>query len=455
MAAVISAAPGAPSPLGRGEVRERVLRSIVGIRVARPEPKLEFKGRFKVTAEVFPAEGAGTGIIVDASGLVLTCAHVLGQESRARVMLPDGRAVGGVVTVVDVSTDLALVKVEAANLTALDLHRAPNLRQGAVVFLASRPGGDVVRFAEETLAAEGTFHAGHSDIEFLRQFLGDIERGDSGGALVDEEGRLVGVLSSGVPKGRVGYAIARELVMLTLARMRAGAPVVWPWIGVGVESAPGGPGVHVWTVAQGSPAEAAGVRSGDRLVAIDGHPLAHFLPAMMAVIARPVGTRFQLSVRKAGADEDSPPRDLSVASAPRPLEPELHAFEVFEKLTGIRLGLVADAAPGKPPRVVVLADAAARGDPAGKESPGRDLADRRAIGAGSRLVSVLPGFGVVLTLEEGRSDQEIPIASAEDLAQALRAATIGNSMTAVLVWATAGRRETMLLSGEARRLPVL
>ena len=446
---------------GRAEVRERVLRSIVGIRVERPEPKLAFKGRMKVTADVVPAEGSGSGIIVDPAGLILTCAHVLASQGRARVTLPDGKLGAASLVVADPATDLAILKVEGGGrleLEPFNLRPAPKLRQGGVVFLASRPGGDTARFSEETLAAEGAFHAGHSDLEFLRQFLGDIERGDSGGALVDEEGRLVGVLSSGVPQGRVGYAIARELVMLALARMRAGAPVVWPWLGAGVESAPDGTGVRVWTVARGSPAEIAGIRAGDRIVAFDGHAIEHFLPAMMAVIARPLGTSFRLSVRRPGDDEESRATVLSVVSAPRPLEPDLRAFDLFAKLTGIRLG-TGPAGPRGEPRVVVLGDAAGA-EGVGREGGGGDpplqgAPDRRPIEAGSRLLSVLPGVGVVLSLEEGRADQEIAIASADDLSQALRAATLGNSITAVFVWSGAGGRETMLLSGEARRLPVL
>lgn len=463
---------GSASSGSRFEVRERVLRSIVGIRVLRTEPKLAFKGRFKVTADVVPAEGAGSGVVVDATGLVLTCAHVLGGQGRARVILTGGREVHGVVTVVDPATDLALLKVEGAELTPLDLRPAPKLRQGGVVFLASRSAGETARYAEETLAAEGAFHAGHSDLEFLRQFLGDIEPGDSGGALVDEEGRLVGVLSSGVPQGRVGYAIARELVLLTLARMRSGAPVVWPWLGAGVESPAAGSGVRVWTVARGSPAEAAGIRAGDRIVALDGHPIEHFLPAIMAVIARPLGTSFRLSVRHPGDAEEARATVLPVVSALRPLEPALQPFDVFAKLTGIRLGLAPAAAGGSGAggaagRIVVLEDAAAgiggepgvAGEPDGErgalDPAVRNSPDRKPVGVGSRLVSVLPGFGVVLSLEEGRTDQEIPIATAEDLSQALSAAVLGNSMTAVFFWANGGRREMMLLSGERRRLPLL
>src|SRR5262245_50942561 len=463
-----AAAPSAPVSglaAGRAELRERTLRSIVGIRVARAEPRLAFKGRFKVTADVAPAEGSGSGIVVDASGLLLTCAHVLGSQGRARVFLPGGREAGAVVAIVDPATDLALLKVEgpAAGLTPLDLRPAPRLRQGGVVFLAARPGGSEARFSEETLAAEGAVHAGHSDLEFLRQFLGDVEPGDSGGALVDEEGRLVGVLSAGVPQGRVGYAIARELVLLTLARMRAGAPVVWPWIGAGVESAPEGFGARVWSVAKGSPAERSGLRTGDRIVALDGRPVEHFLPAMMAVVARPVGTPFRLSVQRAGDGPDEAPATLKVASAPRPLEPEFHSFELFLKLTGIRLGV--ERAPDGAEKVVVLEDTASEGPGAAMSpnvtnptpmGPGRgELQASGPLRAGWRLVSVLPGLGVVQALEEGRNDREVPIDSADDLGQALRAAKIGNTLTAVFVWADAGRRQAMLLSGEARRLPAL
>lgn len=478
-----ASAPG--SPFGsRAEVRERVMRSIVGIRVSRTEPKLAFKGRFKVTADLSPGQGTGSGIVVDASGLVLTCAHVLASQGRARIFLPNGREAAGNVMIVDPATDLALLRIEGTSVTALDLRRAPALRQGGAVFLASRPGGEEARYSEETLAAEGAFHAGHSDLEFLRQFLGDIEPGDSGGALVDEEGRLVGVLSSGVPQGRVGYAIARELVLLALARMRTGAPVVWPWLGAGVESPTDGSGVRVWTVARGSPAESAGIRAGDRIVALDGHPLEHFLPAMMAVIARPVGTSFRLSVRRAGDDEAVRATVLPVVSGPRPLEPDLQPFDVFAKLTGIQLGLsppgpARGAGGATAPRVVVLEDAAA-GAAAGakppdaapplrdaqerdapprdapeRDAPPHDAPGRRAVVVGSKLLSVTPGVGVVMALEEGRTDQQIPIETAVDLDLALRAATLGNSMTAVIEWTNGGRREPMLLTGERRRFPLL
>jgi hypothetical protein len=195
---------------------------------------------------------------------------------------------------------------------------------------------------------------------------------------------------------------------------------------------------------------------------------------MMAVIARPVGTIFRLEIQREGA---AATRVVSLASAPRPLEPELHPFDAFEKLTGIRLGPELAATSGGAPHLVVVHDQGRRSEPQKgdavwprtnapererpiEDAPGRDASrrnplERPAYEVGSRLVAVLPGFGVVLALEEGRNDQEIPIATADDLARALRASTIGTTTTAVLVWWTAGRREHMILSGEARRPAVL
>jgi hypothetical protein len=74
---------------------------------------------------------------------------------------------------------------------------------------------------------------------------------------------------------------------------------------------------------------------------------------------------------------------------------------------------------------------------------------------GSRLIGILPGLGLIRALEEGRSDQEMKVASLEDLGAALRASSMGGRLNAALIWLTDGKRETMLLSGEDRRFPIL
>ena len=457
----------APSPFA---IRERVLASIVGVRATLAQPQLKFTGKRRIVAEVTPSKGTGSGIVVDSAGLILTCAHVIGGAGKVRVFLADDREVEGTVTVYDTTSDLALLRVDAGPLPALDVHTGGALREEQAVFLGARPGGAEIRFFEGKLAAAGVFHIGHSQLEFFRQFSGPIEPGDSGGALVDAGGRLVGIVSVGLPGRNLGYAIAREFVLVALARFRAGAPVVWPWLGLAVETAPDQPGARVWSVVPRSPAAAAGLRAGDRLLSIDGRPIDHFLSAMLHVVSRPVGARFDLVVRRAkhdpaapapgftaasgpataprsapsasnDRDDDAPTMSISLYSAPRSLDPVIDPLDLFEKETGIRLEPVPPS--GNRPK----------GLRAASVPPAR--AGEHGYGVGSRLVGLVPGLNLVRELEEGRTDQELRTTTVSELGQALGIAAVGEHVAAALLWNTDGQRSTTFLSGEARRFPIL
>jgi S1-C subfamily serine protease len=421
------------------ELRERVLASVVGMRAKLPTPVLKFSGRRKVKAEVSPSEGTGSGIVVDRSGLILTCAHLLPDSGAVRVFLHDDREVAGTILAHDRTSDLALVRVEAGPLPALDLSAGGHPGPGATIHLASRPGGASVRFRTGTLASAGLYHIGHSQLEFFRQFVGSVEPGDSGGAIVDQEGRLVGIVSVGLPDGKVGYAIAREFVMIALDRLRGRAPVVWPWLGIALETPPGSPEVVVWSVASGSPAEAVGVRPGHRIVSIDGREVTDIIGAMFSVVSRPIGARFSLQVLGGGA---ASPRTVGVISTLRPVDPLLSPLDLFERWTGARLEVIEPSA-GK------------EGFLRAAEVRPREGLPPRAFGVGSKLVAIVPGLGLVRALEEGRSDQALPIACMADLERALKASLVGESLAASLHWEKDGRRTTMFLSGEARRDPVL
>jgi hypothetical protein len=74
---------------------------------------------------------------------------------------------------------------------------------------------------------------------------------------------------------------------------------------------------------------------------------------------------------------------------------------------------------------------------------------------GSHLIAIVPGVGVVRQLEEGRSDQEMTVRTADDLGEALRESVFGDRVTALLIWSTQGHRETMLMSGEAKRFALI
>ncbi len=254
-------------------------------------------------------EFAGSGVVIDAErGGVVTCDHVLGGASQAIVILPDGRERVSTAIRRDPETDLALVVIDprGLNLTAATFAEPPGLLLGDWTVAIGRPAGEAV-----TLSA-GVFAAAREGVNVNR--FGALLEADvrvhpvnRGGALVDLEGRLRGVLTDLAPAGvpGQGYAIPVEIVkrvVLDLGnlgyvrRAYLGVQMGTAERGVGEASAPAG--VLVQSVANPSPAALAGLRPGDLITAIAGRPVSS--PAVLRGLVEfaPIGAPLALSITR-------------------------------------------------------------------------------------------------------------------------------------------------------------
>lgn len=252
--------------------------------------------------------GQGSGIVYDASGLIVTNAHVVGGETSASVQLADGRTVDGEVLGTDEVRDIAVIRVDAGEpLVAATLAPLSSVEVGQVAVAVGSPFG-----LDQTVTAGIVSAVGRVVPSFGRgrvamiQTDAPINPGNSGGALADIEGRVVGLNTSIRTDGTsgnqgVGFAIPADTFKLVADRIVAGEPIATGFLGVeGVTPTDGTHGARLTRVVENSPASAAGLQDGDLVVAIDGVALSGIEQLAAKVQLTQPGTSIAVDVVRDG-----------------------------------------------------------------------------------------------------------------------------------------------------------
>ncbi len=174
---------------------------------------------------IFPAQGAGSGVIVQADGYTLTNNHVVEGATEIRVTLADGKMLAGKIVATDPVTDLAVIKVNAPQpLPAAQLGNSGNLQVGQLVIAIGNP------FGLGSTVTTGVVSALHRSlrlpnlaVENLIQTPAAINPGNSGGALVDSSGRVIGINTAIIPNAQgIGFAIPSDVARSKMTRLIAG-----------------------------------------------------------------------------------------------------------------------------------------------------------------------------------------------------------------------------------------
>ena len=233
------------------------------------------------------AESLGSGVIVSADGYILTNNHVVegADADGVKVALSDGKTkYDAKVVGKDPNTDVAVLKIEAKNLPAITLADSDKLEVGDVVLAIGNPFnvGQSVTMGIVSGLSRGGF--GITDYEDFIQTDAAINPGNSGGALVDVEGRLVGINQSIVSRtggnAGVGFAIPINQARRTMDRIATDGKITRGYLGVNPQpvtpdlarefNLPDDSGASVGGVQPNTPADAAGIREGDVIIELDG-----------------------------------------------------------------------------------------------------------------------------------------------------------------------------------------
>jgi S1-C subfamily serine protease len=305
----------------------------------------------------------GSGVIVSPDGYVLTNAHVVERGARFRVGLLDGREVLAKVVGTDPSSDLAVLKLEAREpLPFATMGRSDALLIGETVIAIGNP------FGLAHTVTTGVVSAVHRNFKVRDRTLFDfvqtdasINPGNSGGALLDIEGRLVGVNTAilGDRSAGIGFAIPIDRARRIAEDLIAHGEVREGYLGISVadrpraEGAPEGAsgGVVVTAVEPASPGERAGVRRGDQVVAVQGFEPSSAEEFRFRVRDLGIGQAARLELLRDGA---------RVATAVKAVElPPERLMDLVARRTGLALG--EERAQGRP---LLVVRKVARGSPA-------------------------------------------------------------------------------------------
>jgi len=278
------------------------------------------------------ARSLGSGVIVESGGLVVTNNHVIENMTEVRVALSDRREFDAEIVLRDPRTDLAVLRIRGgSNFPFLETGDSDSLEVGDIVLAIGNPFGVGQTVTQGIISGLARTQTGISDYGFFIQTDAAINPGNSGGALVDLNGKLVGINSaiysrSGGSVG-IGFAIPSEMVRVVVASAQNGGRLVRrPWFGASLQplskdiadslglDRPAG--ALVADVHAKSPAEAAGVRRGDIITAVDN-----------LAVDDPEAFGFRLGTRKLGGAasvtllRSGKPVTVNVAMRPAPETP--------------------------------------------------------------------------------------------------------------------------------------
>lgn len=300
-----------PSATGYAAAVAASAPAVANIYTAQIEPQRSRRGVVPVVGR-----GLGSGVVFSPDGYIVTNWHVIKDADAIRVQLADGRVAAAETVGADPDTELALLRIELPDLPTITLGRSDNLKIGEVVLAIGNSFGLSQTVTQGIVSATGRGELGVALFENFIQTDAAINIGNSGGALVNTRGELIGINTAVIntfaqeqaviPDG-IGFAIPVNLVRGVLDELIAHGRVIRGWLGVDPRSLTperarrlGVTGVGIELVSVSGPAVAAGLRPGDVITHINNETIFNPRQAMNLVAGAKPGERIKIRAVRAG-----------------------------------------------------------------------------------------------------------------------------------------------------------
>lgn len=297
----------------------------------------------------------GSGVIVDASGLIVTNNHVIRGGTDIRVVLADKREFEAKLLLADERSDLAILKIDVGDeeLAALPFGDSDNLEVGDLVLAIGNPFGVGQTVTSGIVSALARTQVGISDYQFFIQTDAAINPGNSGGALVNMAGELVGINTaifsrSGGSIG-IGFSIPSNMVKTVVQSAESGKKIQRPWSGADLQDVTADiaeslgfarpEGALVASLHPESPLLAAGLKQGDVILALDGHPIENAKEFNYRVATSKIGQQSIIEFQRDGKAREA---SVTLVAAPETTERSETLMEGNSPLQGM---VVANLSP--------------------------------------------------------------------------------------------------------------
>ncbi|MBI4300244.1 MAG: trypsin-like peptidase domain-containing protein [Chloroflexi bacterium] len=265
--------------------------------------------------QAVPQEGAGSGVIFDKAGFIVTNNHVVEGATKMDVVLPDGRSFSGTLIGRDPTTDLAVVKIDGQNLPIAPLGDASKMQIGdwvvAIGNALGLEGGPtvtqgVISALNRTIAANSS-----SSLENLIQTDAAINPGNSGGPLVNLDGEVIGINTAIISQAQgIGFAISINSAKPIIQELQEKGKIVRPWIGISLVAVTPSiasqlglsveEGILVMDVLRGGPADTAGLRRGDIITEVEGKKMKASRDLTDLISSHKVGDKIEATYMRSG-----------------------------------------------------------------------------------------------------------------------------------------------------------
>jgi len=314
------------------ELSKKLKPSVVNISTAKtvsPQSKMQkprnpfgqdpfedfFNRYFDVPQHSFKQRSLGSGFIINNNGYILTNNHVVGGADEIKVKLSDGREFKATVKGTDEKLDLAVLKIDVKGaLPVADMGDSDALQVGEWVMAIGNPFGLNQTVTAGIVSATGRV-IGSGPYDDYIQTDASINPGNSGGPLFNAQGKVIGINTAIVQGGQgIGFAIPINMAKVVLPQLEEKGKVTRGWLGVAIQpvtpelaqsfGVEGEKGALVADVTKDSPADKAGLKSGDIIMEFDGKQILEMNNLPRFVAATPVGKKVKLKLLRNGKTEE-------------------------------------------------------------------------------------------------------------------------------------------------------